>query len=185
MAKHYTIARPYARAVFKQAVGDGQLEEWSSLMQGLVLIAKDTRVIQMWQDPKVTNKALIDLFCQVLESSLSEVTKPLGDKWKNLIALLVAGKRLVILGDIDDLYHKFLAEYRNIIAVDVISAYPLNDAQQKRFYVALEKRFASKASIDFKRDEDLIGCVLLRSGNWVLDDSIRSKVSRLGESLLN
>ncbi len=183
MAKHYTIARPYAKAIFEQAASDGQLETWLLALQGLAIIAKDDRVIRMWHDPKVNGAAINDLFYQLSESCVGDVTKKLGDKLKNLVALLVMEKRLEILTDISELYHGLLIKHQGVVEVEVISAFSLNDAQKKQFYSALEKRFSSKVSIEFKEDEALIGGSLLRSGNWVLDGSIRDKISRLGESL--
>ncbi len=184
MAKHYTIARPYARAIFEQAKSDDQLEEWLSVLQVLALTAKDERVARSWHDPKVGDATLNDLFCQVSESCVSEVTEKLGAKLKNLVALLVSERRLEVLTDIEALYHKRLAEHKNIVEAEVISAFAINEAQQKEFYRVLEKRFNSKVSIEFKEDRSLIGGVLLRSGNWVLDGSIRGKVSRLSEELM-
>ena len=65
MAKHYTVARPYARAVFEQALSDDQLQAWALALQGLALIAENDNVIRMWHDPKVTEAAVNYLFYQV------------------------------------------------------------------------------------------------------------------------
>ncbi len=183
MAKHYTIARPYAKAVFEQAKADDQLETWSSVLQGLALTANDEQVIHLWHNPKVDDHVLNDLFFQVCLSSMKDLTGKLGDRLKNLIAVLVMEKRLEILPDIRDMYHRLLAAHKNIVEIDVISAFELDDAQQKQFYAPLEKRFNSQVSITFKEDKALISGALLRSGNWVLDGSIRGKINRLSETL--
>lgn len=185
MAKHYTVARPYARSVFEQALSDDHLETWSSALRILARIAEDERIVRMWQDPKVDEAALNDVFYQVSESCLDGVTEKLGDKLKNLIALLVMGKRLEVLPDIEELYHRMLTKHQNIVEVEVISAFSMDDKQEERFRVALEKRFDSKVSVAFKEDKSLIGGALLRSGNWVLDGSVRAKISRLSEALIS
>lgn len=183
MAKHNTIARPYARSVFEHALSGDQLEAWSSALKVLALIAKDVRVIRMWHDPKIDEAMLHDLFFQILEACVGEATKQLGVKVKNLIALLVTGKRLETLPDIEAQYHSLLIEHQNVVEVEMISAFPVDDKQKEQFCAALEKRFSSKVSIEAKEDKSLIGGVVLRSGNWVLDDSIRGKLFRLSESL--
>ena len=101
------------------------------------------------------------------------------------MSLLLEEKRLSSVNDINKLYHNLLAEYKKVIEVTVYSAMPLNEAQQATFYKSLEKRFASKVSIEFQEDPLLIGGALVRSGSWVLDGSIRGKVARLDEILMS
>jgi F-type H+-transporting ATPase subunit delta len=184
MAKHFTIARPYAQAVFEQAQSGSQFEAWATALQVLALSVADDRVSRMLHDPKISDDALNKFFYQVLQSCVQAAAEALGEKLKNFLSILVYAKRLEILADIETLYHRLVAAHQNIVEAEVVSAFAMSDAQQKEFYAKLEKRFNSEVSIAFKEDKNLIGGVVLRSGNWVLDGSIRGKISKLSESLL-
>lgn len=183
MAKHLTVARPYAKALFDQAVIDDRLEQWSVVLQGLTLVSTDSRMTVLYGDPKITNDVMKELVYDVLKDGAQDAVAGLSDKLKNFLSLLLEEKRLPISRDIDFLYHKLVADYKKIVEIDVVSAMPLDDAQQAAFYQSLEKRFASKVSIEFLEDKSLIGGALIRSGNWVLDGSIRGKIARLDEIL--
>lgn len=185
MANNYTIARPYAKSIFNQAVIDDRLEQWSLVLQGLAWVTESDQLEALYNDPKVTDTVLIELIYDTLKEGISDAVAGLSDKLKNFLSLLLEEKRLLIAKDINQLYHNLLADYKKTIEIEVFSATPLDEAQQKAFYVALEKRFASKVSIQFQEDSSLIGGALVRSGNWVLDGSIRGKVSRLDEILMS
>lgn len=183
MAHHYTEARPYAKAVFQQAIADDCLEQWSLVLQRLSLITADSQINALYGDPNVTDSIMQELLYNGLLAAAHDAVMGLEDKLKNFLSLLLEKKRLPTARDISALYHQLLADYKSIVEVEVLSAMALSEEQQQSFYVALERRFASKVSITFKEDQSLIGGVLIRSGNWVLDGSIRDKVARLGEAL--
>ena len=58
MAIHRTIARPYAKAIFDQAVIDDRLEEWSLVLQGLALITAVPKVVELYGNPKITSNMI-------------------------------------------------------------------------------------------------------------------------------
>lgn len=183
MANHCSVARPYAKAVFQQAVIDDRLEQWLLVLQCLALMTVDPNVVVLYGSPKITDDVMKGLVYDALSDAVHNAVTGLSDKLKNFLSLLLEERRLSVAADISVLYHQLLAECKNIVEVDVVSAMSFNEAQQKAFYKALEKRFASKVSIAFQEDESLIGGALVRSGNWVLDGSIRAKVARLDEIL--
>lgn len=185
MANYTTIARPYAKAIFQQAVADDRLEQWSLVLRGLALITKEAQLVQLYGDPSVTSDVMVELIYDTLMAAAQDAVTGLSDKLKNFLSLLLEEKRLIAAADISTLYHKFVAEYKKVIEVEVVSAMTLSDEQRKAFHDSLEKRFASKVSIEFQQDESLIGGALVRSGNWVLDGSIRGKVSRLSEVFMS
>jgi F-type H+-transporting ATPase subunit delta len=185
VANQLTVARPYAKALFDQAVTDDRLEQWSMVLQGLALITADSKMATMYGDPKVTDEVIKELVYDVLRDSAQDAVAGLSDKLKNFLSLLLEEKRLLIAKDINLLYHRLVSAYKKIIEIEIISAMPLDKAQQAAFYKSLEKRFASKVSLEFQQDKSLIGGAVIRSGNWVLDGSIRGKIARLDEILMS
>jgi len=181
-----TIARPYAKAVFQQAKENKQLEKWMKILQVLSAIVTNPGVVDFYKNPVVSHQILKELINEVMAVVLPDEVKALGNKLSNFIALLLDEKRLLNAPSIHLFYYSLLAKYKNIIEVDVISPFPLDKEQQNLFYKALEKYFSSKISINFLEDEgesSLIGGVIVRSGNWVLDGSLRGKLVRLDSCL--
>lgn len=179
MANQYTTARPYAKAVFQQAKEDASLENWADVLQALSLVTSDHHVISLYENPNVTKKELNNLIYGTLQEIVSEPIKELGQKLENFLALLFSEKRLLITDDIYVIYSKYLTDYKKVIEIEVVSPFALGESQRSLFYQALERRFASKVSIHFFEDRSLIGGALVRSGNWVLDGSVRGKIARL------
>ncbi len=183
MAKNFTIARPYARAVFKEASEAHQLQEWLHVLQGLAMIAADPDVSRLLVNPKLLEKQVIDFFYDLIQKLAEQFVQPISEKAHNFLAILCSDKRLTLLPDIALLYQSMLAEREGIVKVEVISAQALEAAQQNKMQKALEDRFKSKVSVDYRQDQSLIGGVLIRAGNWVMDGSIKGKLAKLGDSL--
>lgn len=183
MADQLTIARPYAQAIFNQAVADGRLEQWLVVLQGLALIVSDTKMKALFEDPEVSTDQINALIYDTLKQACSDAVIGLADKLKNTLSLLAEEKRLVLAPEVEILFHRLLADHQKRVELDVYSAVLMDEAQQAEMIKAMEKRFDSKVTITFHEDKTLIGGALVRSGNWVLDNSIRGKMARLEELL--
>ena len=183
MAHNFTVARPYARAVFTAAIDAGQLHGWQKLLQALALIVQDDQLCRLIEDPTVSQHQLIELISCVVKDLLANELAAVNDSFANFIKLLATENRLSLLPDISTLYHAFLAEQESRIEVEVISAYPLEKQRKSDLQTALEKRFASKVSVDYSEDKSLIGGALIRTGNWIMDGTIRGKLQRLKYTL--
>jgi F-type H+-transporting ATPase subunit delta len=182
MADSLTIARPYASALFEQADAHGTLKEWSSVLQCLVLTVRDARVKGVAYSPNWSDEQRKQLFVDVVEAALgSQIT--LGVQLKNFIALIVLNKRLVVLPEIAEVYQRLVARRESITRVEATAAYALSEEQLDTLRQALELRFDSSIKLNVTEDSSLIGGVILRSGNWVMDGSIKGKLSRLSGDL--
>ena len=179
---NFTVARPYAHAVFAEALAMQQLENWSQCLQVLSFIAGEERIQELMSSPKVSSAELQTLFVEVTANVVDVAD---NSKLTNFIALLAAEKRLNVLGDIYLLFQQLLAEYKNTVEIEVFSAYDLSTNQQQELEQALTKRFARQVSVKYGIDRTLIGGTLIRAGNWVMDGSVKGKLTRLGEELLS
>ncbi len=183
MALNFTVARPYAKAIFEQASADNKLQEWHGILQCLVIIAEDPQMNSLLIGPKLSDEQKVSLFSEVSQAALGDMLQPLIEKLIQFLTLLANEKRLVVLTEIAEIYKRLLAIKEGIIEVDVISAEAMEEAQCKAINSALEKRLQSKISINYKQNADLIGGLLIRAGNWVMDGSIKGKLARLSETI--
>ena len=184
MAENRTLARPYARAIFAEAKSKHLLEMGLSLLNTLAQIINDKAVALFMIDPRLSEKGLKSLLIDMLSASMPDALKKTGDSFTNFIRLLVEEKRLNVLPDIAKLYHDLLLAEQHVVEAEVISAFPLSDDHRKSIQSALEKRFNSKVQLKISKDESLIGGALVRAGNWVMDGSVKGKLTKLTESLM-
>jgi F-type H+-transporting ATPase subunit delta len=183
MSQYLTIARPYAKAVFDNAVEQNQLDEWSAVLLALSTTSNEPKVCEMLQRPTTTDVALIDLFYDVANLVATAEVAALGERFINFIKLLAEHKRFNCLADIAKLYHQMLISYKKITEVDVISAFEMNKAQTKKLQKALEEKFKSKIIMQHTLDKSLIGGLIVRTDKFVMDSSLKGRLTRLETSL--
>ncbi|MEO6078920.1 MAG: F0F1 ATP synthase subunit delta [Steroidobacteraceae bacterium] len=176
MADRSTIARPYAKAAFRQAQADSQLDGWSTLLDRAAAGVTDTRVALLLGNPRVTPTQLAELVTAVAGDNLS-------DQQKNFLRMLADNRRLRILPDIARLFQAMKDDAEGTVDVTVTSAAAMQDAEREQIAAALAKRFGRKVRVHTEVDPSLIGGAVLRAGDMVIDGSIKSRLERMAFEL--
>lgn len=189
MADNLTIARPYAKAVFEHALASHAqlyaLDGWEKLLQQLSLAVKNPSLSTLLDNPKVSDQQFHDLLMEVLQKSFSDFFATNQKTISNFLNLLILEKRLNILPQISLRYQSLLTAERQLKEVIVTSAFPLDQGRRQTLTEALTKYLNSKLAVTFQEDASLIGGVIVRSGNWVMDNSIRGRLQDLKTALQN
>ncbi len=175
MMHQYSIARPYAKAAFALAKNMEKLQEWAVFLELAGKIASDPQVKPLYESPSISPLRWSEFFADISDAKDVEM--------KNFLMMLSKNKRLDILADISDLYLKMLAESQGVVSVEVISSAPLDEEQKVILHESAQKRFSAKIEMKYSLDETLIGGAIIRSGNWVMDGSIKGKLAQMRESL--
>ena len=176
MADRLTIARPYARAAFEEARKNGGLAPWSDALQAAALVVRDPRVATLLGDPRVTPAELAQLVDEI-------AAVPLGEQGANFVRTLADNHRLGYLPEIAELFGTFKDDAEGVADVSVTSAAALDDAQRARIAAALERRLRRKVRLHCQIDPALIGGAILRSGDLVIDGSLRTRLDRIAYEL--
>lgn len=171
-----TIARPYAAAAFDRALSKNDLASWEAFLRTAASIAESPSLAPLLESPKVTTKQRTDLFCEILAAMLDT-------EKKNFISLLAENKRLPALPAIAELFSEYRAAREKNISVQVTSAVPLDEHYQQKLAAALTERLERQVTLRCEVDPTLLGGAVIRAGDLVVDGSVRSKLSRLIESL--
>lgn len=177
MQDNITIARPYASAVFEQAQDEGNLEQWSLLLDNLSTIVRDPQMRMILSNPNVSDAQLLELVNDVLDEQLSTTAT-------NFIKVLIQSNRLGFVPNISALYEDKRAEAEGRMDVNVISAYELEQGQQAQIAEAMGKKLGKKISIKPQLDNHLIGGMIIRAGDSVIDASIRGRLTELQNTLI-
>ncbi|MFT5426441.1 MAG: F-type H+-transporting ATPase subunit delta [Gammaproteobacteria bacterium] len=173
-----TIARPYARAVFETASEEGNLKEWSEMLGLLETVVTDSQMKAVLSNPKMNAEALTDFILGVCGDALSETGS-------NLVKVLADARRLSFIPELNKLYEQQRAEAEGVIEVGVSSAYELTSEQQATISTAMAKRLGRKVAITSDIDESLIGGMVIRAGDSVIDASIKGRLKALATQMIN
>jgi F-type H+-transporting ATPase subunit delta len=176
MAERATIARPYARAAFAYARQANALAAWSNALNGAAAIVSDESVRKLIGNPKVGATQLIDFIADILGGKLDSNVRNFFDE-------LLRNRRLGLLPEVATMFEAMRAELENVADVQVTSAVALDDAQRQRLATALKKRLQKDVRLHCDVDAGLIGGAVVRSGDFVIDGSLRARLERLSSAM--
>ncbi|MFT5447546.1 MAG: F-type H+-transporting ATPase subunit delta [Gammaproteobacteria bacterium] len=176
MESNIKTARPYAIAAFKQAQDEGDSERWSRMLALIASVAGDAGMKKLIANPRVTRPQLASLIIDVCADELS-------DSGRNFVKVLAENKRLGISGDVASAFEAERARAERRSDVQVISAYELTAGQQNDINVSMTRRLGTKVDISVAVDQELIGGVIIRCGDMVIDASVRGRLAQLTQTL--
>lgn len=176
MLEKTTIARPYAQAVFEYARENNEVEQWSAMLQLLGVIASDRDMQRLLSDPRVTDEQLAELVADLCGNRLTAAGG-------NFVKILISSQRLQYAEQIAELYEAMRFEEEGKARVEVLSAYPLEPQQEQKISAAMAGRLDKNIVISSVVDNKLIGGVVVRAGDSVIDASIRGRIDALRNEL--
>lgn len=171
-----TIARPYAKAIFKLGVVQNSLSSWSVILSNLSIIMNHSTIIGFVGDPTVSEEQKVKVLLDILNAGSDE-------KIKNLLLLLVKNKRLLLLPTIAKQFEFLKAQQEQSVQTTVISATELSASQLQKIKERIEKRLQQAVKLDTRIDKKIIGGVIIKAGDLVIDASVRGKLNQLAEQL--
>ncbi|MDH5537493.1 MAG: F0F1 ATP synthase subunit delta, partial [Betaproteobacteria bacterium] len=92
-------------------------------------------------------------------------------------------RRLALLPEIVELYEALRAEAEAVIEADVTSAYALSETEQEKIRAALRRRLGREVRITTYVDASLLGGIVIRAGDLVIDGSVRGRIAALATHL--
>lgn len=176
MAELAALARPYAEAVFLMAEEKGQLDQWSDMLGFLKQVTSDELLKKISDNPKVSKEALQGAMVDICEGQMD-------DNGLNLIKLLIKNNRLQLAGEIAEQFEVKKAEIGGIIDVTVTSAFPMADSDKDELTKSLSNSFGKQVKISVEEDSSLIGGMIIRAGDKVIDGSLSGQVQQLANKL--
>ena len=172
------IARRYAEAVFDLAIRQNTLDRTLEDVREIAQLFAIRKLSYLLREPNIPAKrkeaalrqALAD---KVLPTSLN-------------LALLVVQRELVedMPGIANELEQRVL-DFRNQAIAEVTTAAPLDTAQQALVKKALEQHTGKNVIMHTRIDPRIMGGIVARVGDQVIDGSVRSRLAALQQRLLN
>ena len=169
------IAKRYAQALFSLAEGEGMQEAWLDSLSGLARDLAGPSTVVFFTEPRVPAAHKAEMAAQA-----SSEADPLV---RNFLGLLVERRAVVLLPAIVQEYGALLNESLGRVQATVTSAAPVSDEQQSRLIQSLGAMLDKQVVLDFRENPDIIGGIVVRVGDQVIDGSVRARLDSLQQSL--
>jgi len=176
MAERATIARPYAKAAFSAAREQGTLGRWSRWLETARGIVQSDEFQKLERSPGVSTAQLEALIADICAADLE-------DSGRAFLRLLTENGRLDFLPEIATRFKELEADDGNIADVEIVSATALDERQKERLAAALRQRLRREVRLHCEVDPALVGGAVVRSGDMLIDGSLRGKLERLETEL--
>ena len=176
MAERATIARPYAKAAFAVAREAGRLDQWSRWLATAREVVLSDEFQKLERSPGVSTEQLEGLVASIAGADLDA-------HGQALLRLLTENGRLDFLPEIAVRFKELVAEAGNIADVEIVSATVLDERQKERLAAALRQRLRREVRLHCAVDPALVGGAVVRSGDMLIDGSLRGKLERLETEL--
>ncbi|MBI4064083.1 MAG: ATP synthase F1 subunit delta [Elusimicrobia bacterium] len=102
-----------------------------------------------------------------------------------ILEILTAKRQLALLPLIEERFHALADEAAGIVRASVKSAYPLSGKEKEALEKKLAAFFGQKVVLESKEDPSLIAGIMIKAGDYILEQSVRLALRRLKNSLAN
>ena len=173
-----SVSRRYAAALFNQAKAAGTLKETSAdLAYVAKALVENPAMARMIGHPLAT----VERKKTVLSAAFSGAISPASLAF---LSLLADKRRTDLLAGAKQEFDELLRAHNNIVSATATTAVPLTAAQLAALEKALEARTGKDIELTTSVDPSLMGGILVRIGDTVLDGTVKGKLDRLREQLL-
>ncbi|HOA81343.1 MAG TPA: F0F1 ATP synthase subunit delta [Defluviitaleaceae bacterium] len=171
------ISSRYAKALFDLAVESNKINEFENQVHNLYEILNSEKdFMQILQHPQIVADEKIELLKKVFESKVS-------DEIMGLLVLIIRKNREEYILDILNSFLNRIKEYKGIVTATVITAVALSNEQINLIKAKLTNSLKKQVQIETQIDQSIIGGLIIRVGDSILDASIGGKLQSLKASL--
>ncbi len=178
MAGRNTAARRYAEAAFEVAMRDGTLERWRNDLDLAASVAGDQRSLVVLANPAIPIERRVTVLDELLGSRVSEQTA-------NLIRLLLRRGRIEDLPRVAVEYRRLDDERQGITHATATSAAELTQDEIRELTARLEQSTGGRIALHVEVDPSLLGGLVVRVGDRLIDGSVRGRLERLRNQLIS
>jgi F-type H+-transporting ATPase subunit delta len=172
--KRDSAPRRYAEAAFQLATRDDAIETWRRDLEQAGAVV-DGQLMDVLANPALP----LDERLEVADKVFASLSQPV----RNLILLLVRRRRIEQL-------HRVVAEFvrlderrQGITHANATSAAPLTDLEERALTARLEQMTGGRIALKTDVDASLLGGLIVRVGDRLIDGSVRGRLERLRAQL--
>jgi F-type H+-transporting ATPase subunit delta len=169
------VAKRYAQAAFEIARDRGALDEWASDLDALATVTATPQASAFLSDTRTALKERHRFLEKTLEGADPMVL--------NLAKLLVTKGRVSIGPQVVEAYRSLVDEHHGVSQAEVITAVPLSDEEKRAVEERLSDLTGAKVIARLEVQPEIVGGLLARVGDRLIDGSTRGKLLALKRTL--
>jgi len=172
------IARRYAKALLTIGKEDGRYKEYGEELNAFAQLLE--------REPDLKNAIVNPIYSKDdRRGVLLRVTEliKLSPMVSNFVKLLFDKRRIDAVLGISQVYQQLVDQLENISRAQVKIAVPLEEATLSRIRETLEKITGNTVVMEVEEEPAIIGGIMARAGDLILDGSVRTQLQSLTESL--
>jgi F-type H+-transporting ATPase subunit delta len=175
--KNLAVSGRYAKALMLIGKDDGLAEQYREELDGLAgFMDREVELKQAICNPlydRAGRKNLLDTVLDKLELSVA---------MRSFVRLLFDKGRFAFLSDINEFYRTLADELKGVAHASVISATELSSEALEKIQNSLSKLTGKDIILDVEQDPGLIGGIVTKIGDLVLDGSVKTQLLGMRES---
>jgi F-type H+-transporting ATPase subunit delta len=174
-----TIARNYAEALFELGEQHGETERYADLIDALVFAFEtEPSVRTAIESPQVPRELKVKILNQALDAFAP-------DRFIRFLAAVVKRGRQNLLPLIGSVYGELLDDKLNRLRASVTLAREPDAALREAVRRKLSEAMGKEVLPQFRTDPAILGGVILRMRDRIIDGSLRRRMMRLRRQLLS
>lgn len=176
--KNLAIARRYAKALLLIGKEDGQTDTYRDELGAFAnLIDQEKGVQQVLVNPLYDASGRKKVLATLMEKL------NLSQAMTTFLLFLFDKGRIGFVGSINDFFQKFADELKGVARANLVSATELSSETIDKIRSALSERTGKDIILEVEQDPELIGGIVTRIGDLVLDGSVKTQLLNMRESL--
>jgi F-type H+-transporting ATPase subunit delta len=166
------LAQVYARSLFQAALDKGRLDEVrEQLAQFADALDGNHELTVFFFSPYFSTKEK--------QESLAGLLDGADEIFLNFLSLLIENHRMPVIFRIRHEYERLWDEENRTLPVEITSAIALDEATTESLGRTIGERAGRKVTLAAHVDPNILGGIIIRVGNSILDASIRNRLEQL------
>jgi F-type H+-transporting ATPase subunit delta len=169
------VARRYAQAILNIALDEDSISKWRSDLDDIAFLLSKSEAAQVLLSNSIS-----------LEKRYVIVDKALGDVSKNarsFTKLLIKKGRTKEAQSINETFNKLADQVEGICHAEITTAVKLKETKLDEIIKRISDSLEMKVETTSKVDEDLVGGIIIRIGDHLIDGSLRTRLRELHSEL--
>ena len=173
------VLRPYATALFDIAKEQSEVEEFAAQVTTVIdVIEENSQFMELLLHPKIMLDEKVQLIHTVFSGKVAE-------EITGILTIIVRKGRQNVLLDILKAFLEMVSEYHGVVKATITSAVKLNNDQLAQIKGNIEKTTNKNVEVHTEINKNLIGGMIIRVGDNVVDASILGRLQTLKDGLTN
>ena len=174
-----TIARNYAQALLALARKAGDLPAWGRLIDDVAsAVERDDRLRHFLEAPQISADQKMTILAKAFEDRAPRL-------FVRFLQRLVKNRRQMLIPEIASEYRDLVDEVEGRVHAQVTLATPVDDEQRASIARQLTQTFGKPVVPQVRINPNIIGGIIVRVGDRVMDGSVRRRLGILRNRMLS